>query len=103
MAAVNDDLISREAALGCFHDWIDKYGDVHTPDEMLEYRAIEQLPSAERKNGRWVRIEDENGDFLCWECSECGDRYVMPYHRASYCPNCGAEMRGEEDDADTLH
>ena len=40
------DLISREAALNCFHDWVDKYGDVHTPDEMPEYRAIEGLPSA---------------------------------------------------------
>ena len=41
------DLISREEALDCFHDWIDKHGDVHTPDEMSEYRAIEALPSAQ--------------------------------------------------------
>ena len=42
-----DDPISREAALACFHDWIDKNGDLHTPDEMAEYRAIEGLPSAQ--------------------------------------------------------
>lgn len=41
------DLISREAALDCFHDWIDRRGDVHTPDEMAEYRAIEALPFVE--------------------------------------------------------
>ena len=41
------DLISRQAALDCFHDWIDRRGDVHTPDEMAEYRAIEALPSAQ--------------------------------------------------------
>lgn len=40
------DLISREAALNCFHSWVDKYGDVYTPDEMPEYQAIEALPSA---------------------------------------------------------
>ena len=40
------DLIDREAALKCFHSWVDKYGDVHTPDEMPEYQAIEGLPSA---------------------------------------------------------
>ena len=41
------DLISREAALNCFHDWIDRRGDVHTPDEMSEYRAIGALPSVQ--------------------------------------------------------
>ena len=40
------DLIDREAALNCFHSWADKYGDVHTPDEIPEYQAIEALPSA---------------------------------------------------------
>ena len=42
------DLIDREAALNCFHSWADKYGDVHTPDEMPEYRALEELPSIEQ-------------------------------------------------------
>ena len=41
------DLIDRAAALNCFHSWVDKHGDVHTPDEMPEYRAIEELPSVE--------------------------------------------------------
>ena len=41
-----DELIYKEQALNCFHDWIDKYGDVHTPDEIAAYRAIEALPSA---------------------------------------------------------
>ena len=90
------DLISRQAAYEALSEYY------HHKTEM-QHKALREalgmVPSAqpERKKGRWVRIEDENGDFLCWECSECGDRYVMPYHRASYCPNCGAEMRGEED------
>ena len=41
------DLISREDALNCFHDWIDRRGDAHTADEMPEYQRIEQLPSAQ--------------------------------------------------------
>ena len=41
------DLIDREAALNCFHSWVDKYGDVYTPDEMPEYQAIEALPSVQ--------------------------------------------------------
>ena len=41
------DLISREAALNCFHSWVNQYGDVYTPDEIPEYQAIEALPSAQ--------------------------------------------------------
>ena len=41
------DLIDREAALNCFHSWVNQYGDVYTPDEMPEYQAIEALPSVQ--------------------------------------------------------
>lgn len=41
------DCVERQAALDCFHDWIDKRGDVHTADEMPEYSAIEALPSVQ--------------------------------------------------------
>ena len=101
-----DDLISRQAAIDRIEEHI-RVGDELYPlteaDRILNHAfeiaasCVYNLPSAERKKGKWVRVEDENGDFLCWECSECGERYVMPYHRASYCPNCGAEMRGEEE------
>lgn len=95
-----DDLISRKKLLRHLSDW--QMGEAGrseavytTLDNVIE--AVNNMPSAERKKGRWERVEDENGDFLCWECSECGERYVMPYHRASYCPNCGADMKGEEE------
>ena len=48
------DLISREAALNCYHDWVDQYGDVHTPDEIPEYQAIEALPSVEAIPVEWI-------------------------------------------------
>lgn len=92
---MNDDLIRREDALACFHDWIDKKGDVYTPDDMLEYRAIEQLPSAERKKGKWELAEDG------WYCSSC--ELYPPFDcdpeekGIPFCPWCGADMRGEED------
>lgn len=41
------DLISRQAALDCFHDWVDRHGEIHTADEMPEYQAIENLPSTQ--------------------------------------------------------
>ena len=44
-----NDLIDRQEALDCFHDWIDRRGDVHTANEMPEYQAIEALPSAQHE------------------------------------------------------
>ena len=48
------DLIDREAALNCFHSWVDKYGDVYTPDDMPEYQAIEDLPPVEAIPVEWI-------------------------------------------------
>ena len=40
-------LIALDAVLACFHEWVDQYGNVHTPDEIPEYRRIEELPTVE--------------------------------------------------------
>lgn len=45
LKAMDEDLVRRQDTLNCFHCWIDKHGDAHEPDEMAEYRAIENLPS----------------------------------------------------------
>lgn len=39
--------ITKESALACFSDWIDRYGHEHTADEMIEYQRIEELPAAD--------------------------------------------------------
>ena len=54
------DYISREAALACFSDWIDRYGHEHTADEMVEYQRIEELP------------EDDVVEVV--RCGECRER-----------------------------
>lgn len=77
------DLISRADALSCFHDWIDRRGDVHTADEMPEYQRIEQLPTAQPEQPEIVRCKDckyllPKGSF----CSKdmCGLRGMAHYH-----------------------
>lgn len=60
--------------------------------------AIEDAPTAqpERKSGKWIPHEDDDGEHYGDRCSVCGEWYVMLDGRTNYCPNCGADMRGEE-------
>jgi hypothetical protein len=62
------------------------------------------LPSVEpeRPKGRW--IEHKEWDFKArdyflagYNCSCCGLWYLNP-KKYDFCPNCGADMRGESDE-----
>lgn len=68
--------------------------------------AIEDAPTIEeRKNvrGEWKEVA-ERGLCDLRRCSNCGHiepvglEMITP--KPNFCPNCGADMRGEEDDTD---
>lgn len=73
--------------------------DSGTPNDIAW--KLEALPPAdvvERKRGEWYFEESPYGYYHS-ECSECGhwfyeDAFLKPYN---YCPNCGADMRGEQE------
>lgn len=67
------DLIDREKALDCFHDWVDKYGDVHTADEMTEYQAIEALPTEKSLCALCQHNDLEWDEEPCESCTMGGD------------------------------
>ena len=67
----------------------------------------EEVAQPERKKGKWLQKEvaDVEGfeEVQVAKCSVC-DRYLTTpyiYHFSDYnfCPFCGADMRGEEDEA----
>ena len=71
-------------------------------DSIAEGRAIEKIMNAptieERKTGKWLK-GDEMPDYprvpyKSWEtyCSACRSQTEM---ETDFCPNCGADMRGE--------
>lgn len=53
--------------------------------------AIEALKEQERKKGQWEEIRNAYGEIEGWTCT-CGREVKCKYN---YCPNCGADMRGE--------
>jgi len=59
-------------------------------------QTIKDLPSVklqEPKTGHWIILKDEYGDVHEAVCSNCDSN---GNHKWSYCPNCGADMRGEK-------
>ena len=58
----------------------------------------EQLPSADRPQGKWKRRLVDNGFNADWVCSECGYRVKTDFVSFNYCPSCGARMKGADDD-----
>ena len=82
-----DDLISRQALMKEFSDFVRKSNNsdfVRVPTWNDAVSLVESMPSAqpEQKHGRWAI---DNG---CVCCSECGE----PNMEWNYCPNCGARM-----------
>ena len=66
--------------------------------------GLKKLPSAQPKRGQWI----DDGSELGCQCSQCGKtldeyincgtEYITLTEIPKFCPNCGADMRGEQDD-----
>ena len=88
------DLISRQAAIEAI---MGEPTDAHYPSWYAE--RLEQLPSAqpERKKGQWMK-EDRGHVEYCAVCDQCGFDWIWSDREYfKFCPNCGADMRGEQD------
>ena len=81
-------------------------------DELQECvnRAMERVAQQQkqRKKGRWIYGEhdiamcdgyrcDKCGFFVPWDYKFTFIDFINDYH---FCPNCGSDMRGEDDEAD---
>lgn len=52
------------------------------------------------RHGKWIKADSQQyfrKHYPCFTCSECGYRKDSQ-KKWNYCPQCGADMRGTEDD-----
>ena len=65
--------------------------------------AIEALQEQERKKGHWIeiikdeRFGDEWDEIAVYKCPVCESEFVECMGTYNFCPNCGADMRGEQE------
>ena len=86
------DLISRQAAIDEVVAWMkDRLNNKKNGKPLTE--ILRDLPSAQpqRMRGEWIDVTKTGGAEL-WKCSECGE---LELEDSYFCPNCGADMRGE--------
>ena len=101
-----NDTISRQAAIDALDKRFDSIPMEQTTEILLLRKDLRNLPSAQpqRMRGKWTYGEDEYG-IDGYHCDKCGFfvpwdythkfiDFIKDYH---FCPNCGADMRGESD------
>lgn len=73
---------------------IEAYGRAHKGEPGKARQLILDAPTIEeRKSGKW--IDNSDGIEGAWNyCSVCGEQAIDLY---DFCPNCGADMRGEQE------
>ena len=114
------DLIKREDAIKAIHNYWKKrldtlptkesqcgevYADIQQMDKILEHNKtlcnfINAIPSADRPQGEWIFRKEfvEDTPFMGYRCSNCN--YWQGMGAWNYCPNCGARMKGADDETD---
>ena len=101
------DLLSRQMAIHALGEepevWTndDEFSKGMLAQWKSDKLAIESLPSgSEQKTGEWIqdRLISTNGEtYGVRRCSNCESYYHDVGYGWNFCPNCGADMRGDKD------
>lgn len=88
--------MTRDEAIDLLGNLVGMVEDNHESDYDCALKmAIEALSA--KKQGEWVYLYDGN-----YKCSECCAWYSCEgepiEQEMSFCPNCGADMRGEQNE-----
>lgn len=95
------DLVDRQEAIKVATRFrVTPGGEIFEAIRMAVKTELEQLPAAqpERKKGHWIEVNDYY-NRISGKCSACGwesHLYEDDVVGMNFCPNCGADMRGEQ-------
>ena len=98
LAEVGTDCISRQQAIKA--TWQDTgYTDPFNVMTAIRDR-IQQLPPIQPKRGKWIKTARWGRVYYCDQCRNYLDFDGVNAGRGStnFCPNCGADMRGDSDE-----
>ena len=94
----SEDCVSRKAVI----DELNRLGrnafkDDTDYDTLFDF--IDSLPPAleERKQRHWIEHYDNSGNLHHLECSSCHN-WHRDFIKDDFCPNCGADMRGSNNE-----
>lgn len=99
-----DDLISRQVAIDtltteCSWALYDEYGQL-TPNGEEIIGTLKKIPSAQKKGHWFKRCYIGARDVTVQVCSNCRSEWSYDAETGvsdyNFCPNCGADMRGED-------
>ncbi len=82
--------IDADALIDFFNNIQEELGEYRMSFKAVN-RSIDARPTIEPKRGEWIWDEQILG-LVCSECKELG------VERSNFCPNCGARMKGADDE-----
>ena len=91
------DIISRKATIDAVNNAFDRETLLTVFVRSIAVRAIRDMPTVqpEPHEGHWIKGKIYRDVIEC-NCSECGQLMTTAASvRMSFCPNCGAKMKGE--------
>lgn len=78
---------------------IEEYDRVHVGPPGGARKLIEDAPTIkpERKKGKWIKVNGKTA-INCSACYHCSWSlsFEDTVKRFNFCPNCGADMRGDD-------
>ena len=81
---MNDDLIRRSDAIEAIR-------------RERNIKALLDIPTVESQHGEWIDLKTMDEWYThVYKCSLCGCEHMY----SNYCPNCGAKMKGIDDETD---
>ena len=83
-----------------------EYGSCDGCELSCPRNELINLLNLERPQGEWITRHKENSfgqDVVCFECNKCGEYKLPIIHTMiteplGVCPNCGADMRGSNNE-----